>query len=178
MGAELGDRNYARDGIMFITQSKFYSPAFNAAIFDGPIRIYFAQYQEAQALKLYFNIQERFSRLRQQARGLFKERGRNLFVMLYPTQDIFADSFPASMAAPLKEGWMAKEVLGLDFVIGVSGPLTDDMLEGVCLEMDSIINCDWPLFSQPDDQLEAASSLDEQSGAQESEHRPSLPLEA
>ena len=40
----------------YITQSSFYSPAFNGAIFDGPLRLYFSQAQEAMALKFYFEL--------------------------------------------------------------------------------------------------------------------------
>lgn len=120
----------------YVTQSKYYSPAFNAAIFDGPIRIYFAQHQEAQALKLYFNLQERFEEVRRQARSLFRERGRNIFVMLYPTEEMFDLSFGAGdeTGTPI-----VRDHFGVDFVVGVRGPLMDDGLEAVCKEMDQIV---------------------------------------
>ena len=79
--------------VTYVTQSKFFTPLFNAAIFDGPIRIYFAQHQESQAMKLYFNLQERYSDLRKQARDVFRERGANIFVMLYPDTPTFEKSF-------------------------------------------------------------------------------------
>src|SRR5262245_9985253 len=97
-----------RETVSFVTQSKYFSPVFNAAIFDGPIRIYFAQYQEAQALKLYFNFQQRFTELRKEARGIFKDRSRNIFVMLYPTEETFDLSFgtrtPRMMGAGAEAG--------------------------------------------------------------------------
>lgn len=132
--------------VTYVTQSRFYSPAFNAAIFDGPIRIYFAQYQEAQALKLYFNLQERFGEVRRQARGIFKDRGQNIFVMLYPTEETFQLSFGEPNTASTHETvgmgarHFARERLGVDYVVGVCGPLGDKELEGLCEEMDRIVS--------------------------------------
>jgi len=136
-----------REQVTFVTQSKYFSPAFNAAIFDGPIRIYFAQYQEAQALKLYFNFQERFADIRRQARGIFKSRGRNIFVMLYPTEETFDLSFgalePRAMGAGAEagstQGLIVSEQLGGDYIVGVRGPLEDNLFESLCLEMDQIV---------------------------------------
>ena len=79
--------------VTYVTQSRFFTPLFNAAIFDGPIRIYFAQAQESLAMKLYFNLQERYGDLRQAAREIFRERGSNVFVMLYPDATTFEKSF-------------------------------------------------------------------------------------
>jgi hypothetical protein len=131
----------------YVTQSRFFSPAFNAAIFDGPIRIYFAQYQEAQALKLYFNLQERFSDVRKQARGIFRQKGQNIFVMLYPTAETFELSFgdepvrsgPMGAGAEVGGYVIVRDKLGSDFVVGVSGDLEDDALEMICQEMDDIV---------------------------------------
>ena len=119
--------------VTYVTQSKYFSPAFNAAIFDGPIRIYFAQYQESQALKLYFKLQERFGEVRRQARGIFKERRRNIFVMLYPTDETFDLSFDSSTNS------IVSRVLGDDFVVGVRGPQEDDTFETLCQEIDKIV---------------------------------------
>jgi len=134
-----------REQVTFVTQSKYFSPAFNAAIFDGPIRIYFAQYQEAQALKLYFNFQERFADCRRAARGIFKNRGRNIFVMLYPTEETFDLSFGAvepqanGLGAEAGPGAIVSEQLGDDFVVGVRGPLEDRILNSLYLEVDQIV---------------------------------------
>jgi len=119
----------------FLTQSRYYSPAFNAAIFDGPVRIYFAQYQEALALRIYFRLQERFKESFRQAKSSFKQTGTNLFLMLYPTVETFENSF-----SPLINGETSRcEMLGEDFVIGVRGPLIEDDYETVFLRMESIL---------------------------------------
>jgi hypothetical protein len=137
-----------RENVTYVTQSKFFTPAFNAAIFDGPIRIYFAQYQEAQALKLYFNLQERFSDIRREARGIFKDRGRNIFVMLYPTEETFDLSFGAAESRSQGTGaesglnlpaLIVSEQLGSDYVVGVRGTLTEETLSFLCLELDQIV---------------------------------------
>lgn len=136
------------DTMTFVTQSRFYTPAFNAAIFDGPIRIYFAQAQEAQALKIYFSLQERFSEARSQSQGIFAERSKNIFVMLYPTAEAFDLSFSGStlssieadLVDDLSEKAFAQERLGSDFVLGVRGPVADEGIEGLCLKMDKIVH--------------------------------------
>lgn len=127
--------------VTYVTQSHFFNPAFNAAIFDGPIRIYFAQYQEAQALKLYFNLQERFSDIRKQARGILKERGSNIFVMIYPTLEIFDASIGAAAdaGASIVGTEIVRSRLGSDYIVGVKGPLEDGDLENLCREMDSVV---------------------------------------
>jgi hypothetical protein len=130
------------EAVTYVTQSKYFSPAFNAAIFDGPIRIYFAQYQEAQALKLYFNLQERFGETRRAARGFFKERGRNIFVMLYPTDETFELSFDqsnASGAGAVAGHPIARESFGSDVVLGVCGPLDEVLYESLANKMDEIV---------------------------------------
>ena len=136
-----------RETVSYVTQSKYFSPAFNAAIFDGPIRIYFAQYQEAQALKIYFNLQQRFGDVRRQARGIFKNRDRNIFVMLYPTEETFDLSFgdlePQATGAGAESGLnmnglVVSESIGDDYVIGVRGPFEDDSFERLCTEIDQI----------------------------------------
>jgi hypothetical protein len=135
-----------RETVTYVTQSKFFSPAFNAAIFDGPIRIYFAQYQESQALKIYFSLQERFQDIRKDSRGIFKDRARNIFVMLYPTNETFDLSFKNDEAPVLTNGagaWAGPTVirtrLGQDFVVGVRGPLEEGDLEDLYSEMESIV---------------------------------------
>lgn len=136
-----------RETVSYVAQSKYFSPAFNAAIFDGPIRIYFAQYQEAQALKVYFNLQQSFGEARREGRGIFKSRARNIFVMLYPTEDAFDLSFgpiePAARGAGAEagvayNGMVVCEPIGEDYVIGVRGPFNDKSFELICNEIDRI----------------------------------------
>lgn len=123
-----------KENTTFVTQSKFFSPVFNAAIFDGPIRIYFAQHQEAQALKVYFNLQERYKALRETSRYSVKNRCGNIFIMLYPTLDTFEMCFHA---AP-KNAIVVKDRLDLDYVIGVKTQLTEQNFSLLYEKIDEI----------------------------------------
>lgn len=136
------------ENVNYVTQSRFFSPVFNAAIFDGPIRIYFAQYQEAAALKLYYNLQERYSDVRKAARLGLKERGQSIFVMMYPNEETFDVSFPddptptglGAEAGVIRGTQIVRGRLGSDYVVGVCGPMEDQDLENLCREMDQIVS--------------------------------------
>lgn len=123
-----------RQHISFLTQSRFYSPAFNAAIFDGPIRIYFAQYQESVALKVYFMAQERMRDIYNEVRDSFRRTGVNIFVMLYPSTEAFQMSFEES---GLTES-IVVDRLGPDFVVGVRGPVSDQQVENIYARVEEI----------------------------------------
>lgn len=112
--------------VIHLTQSRFYSPAFNAAVFDGPIRIYFAQHQEALALKVYFRLQQYLKDTYATFRKNFKQQGQTVFLMLYPTLESFENSFSDTI-----HGNVTSAKLGEDFVLGVRGPLADENYDEV-----------------------------------------------
>jgi hypothetical protein len=118
--------------VIHLTQSRFYSPVFNAAVFDGPIRIYFAQHQEALALKVYYKLQQYLQDTYSAFRKNFKQHGQTIFLMLYPTQESFNDSFSNDLA-------VAAEKLGDDHVLGVRGPLGEDEYEAVFERVKAIL---------------------------------------
>lgn len=120
--------------VIHLTQSRFYSPAFNAAVFDGPIRIYFAQHQEDLALKVYFRLQQYFKESYPTVRKSFKQHGQTIFLMLYPTLESFENSFTNDPC----ERVMA-ERLGEDHVLGVRGPLHDDEYDAVFAQVKAIL---------------------------------------
>lgn len=107
-----------------LMQSKFFNPAFNSAIFDGPLRIYFAQSHEALALKVYFNFQQKFLSEMNRAKELHKFVGRNVLLMLYPTKESFEHSFEAPQ-------FVVSDVLSDDTIIGVAGPYKDEELDQI-----------------------------------------------
>lgn len=111
-----------RQPVSFLTQSKYYSPAFNAAIFDGAVRIYFAQYQEAAALKLYFDAQEKLKEAYLACRESFKRHGTHIFIMLYPTTETYKMCFEV-------DGEQAVSLARLedDYVLGVNTPITEEV---------------------------------------------------
>lgn len=104
----------------FITQTQFYSPVFNAAIFDGPLRLYFAQASEPEALRVYFDLQDDLESWSSEAKSLFKKSGRVLFVMLYPDRESFEASFGDQSSL------ICHARLGQDEVLGICGPLDEE----------------------------------------------------
>lgn len=118
--------------VIHLTQSRFYSPVFNAAVFDGPVRIYFAQHQEALALKVYFKLQQYLQDTYSTFRKNFKQHGQTIFLMLYPNSESFHNSFADGMT-------VACEKLGDDHVLGVCGPLDEDQYEMVFERVKAIL---------------------------------------
>lgn len=135
--------------VIHLTQSRYYSPAFNAAVFDGPIRIYFAQHQEALALKVYFRLQQYLKDSYAKFRSGFKQHGQTIFLMLYPTGESFESSFSRELAAPV-----VAERLGEDHVLGVRGPLDEDQYDVVFAQVRTILQS---LGISPDPELAAPS---------------------
>ena len=117
-----------------ITQSKFYSPVFNAAIFDGPLRIYLAQYQESYALNIYFLAQEKMKKYLD-SKELNHSQYQNVFVMIYPSQEAFEMSFRAESQSQQDISVVPLED---DIVIGVNSQVEDKEQQQVavvdCLE--------------------------------------------
>lgn len=106
-------------------QSKYFSPVFNSAIFDGPIRIYFAQPHESLALKIYFLIQQNLKEEVQRLKDLTKDSGGNLLILIYPTSELYEQAFETLGSRPSFAG----EVWNEDFVVGTRGPLEDTDLD-------------------------------------------------
>jgi len=103
-----------------ILQSKYFSPTFNTAIFDGPLRVYFAQQQEPEAMKVYFSLQAQLfkeSPMLEHLREHFP-KDSTLFVMIYPNKDSFKQSFDC-------EEDFSTQKMGQDYVIGVQGPISE-----------------------------------------------------
>jgi hypothetical protein len=117
-----------------LTQSRYYSPAFNAAIFDGPVRIYFAQYQEALALKIYFRLQDRLQGWLGPAQNTGRIKLPNAFIMLYPTDEIFANCFSPEQCPDR----VVRERLGEDYVVGVCGPLREEDFDHLFHHLETI----------------------------------------
>lgn len=129
--------------VIHLTQSRYYSPAFNAAVFDGPIRIYFAQHQETVALKVYFMLQQYLKDTYSVFRKSFRQHGQTVFLMLYPNEESFQCSFTENA-----DHQVALERLGEDHVVGVKGPLLDEKFEEIFALVRTILK-DLPLAPEP-----------------------------
>jgi hypothetical protein len=115
-----------------LMQSRFFSPAFNSAIFDGPVRIYFSQLHESLALKIYFSLQQKHPEILSRAKELHKAFGMNLLVMIYPTEDSFQLSFEG------RNEFLIEDRLGEDTLLGINGPFEDERLMDV---LDGVVHC-------------------------------------
>jgi ATP-dependent DNA ligase len=104
---------------LMVTDSRFFSREFNTAIIDGPLRIYFADRQESEALKLYFDIQEILAEKGMRLETLSLDK-TNMFLMLYPTKQTFKDAFQRD------DDEIAYGEFGDHLVLGVNGPYNED----------------------------------------------------
>lgn len=108
-----------------LMNSRFFNPAFNSAIFDGPIRIYFAQFHESLALKIYFGLQQKFPDLVARAKEKQRPGTHNALIMLYPSSEAFQMSFETN------SDFVVEDHLGEDKLIGINGPFEDQRLPEV-----------------------------------------------
>jgi hypothetical protein len=119
-----------------LMQSKYFSPAFNSAIFDGPMRIYFAQFHESMALKIYFLAQQKLASELSQAKEMSKMAQANILVMIYPDEDSFESSFENhnSHEKICVESWNE------DVVIGLRRPLEDSELDELVSTLSTVMH--------------------------------------
>lgn len=64
--------------------TRFYSPVFNTALFDGPFRIYFSQSYESSALKIYHLLQTEYQSLWQDVKNWSLKNKEHVFLLIYP----------------------------------------------------------------------------------------------
>ena len=77
-------------------------------------------HQESEALKIYFQIQERITEWKSFIRNDLKDRGINIYLMLYPDSESFEMCF-----SPQQEKF-AVQMQGMDKVLGVRGGLQNE----------------------------------------------------
>jgi hypothetical protein len=106
-----------------INDSPYFAMEFNTAIIDGPLRIYFSDTQENEALQFYFEIQELLSYSGIKLNRIHCEGG-NTFVMLYPHEESFTLAFGNGGEPSLGR-------FGEHQIIGIKNPLTDDLRKKV-----------------------------------------------
>ncbi len=116
-----------------LMQSKYFSAAFNSAIFDGPVRIYFAQFHEPVALKIYFMMQQKLGAEIAHAKEITKKSGGNVMLMIYPTKEAFSNIFGKKPTSYSVEEWRH------DLVIGLNGPCDEDQFESFVDDLGQIM---------------------------------------
>ena len=118
--------------------TRFYSPVFNTALFDGPLRIYFSQSYESSALKIYHMLQTQYQDLWNQLKAWSQQTQEHVFLLIYPEPrdvkmifDQIDDVSPVSSA-----GRQAAYVKSQDWeeglALGMCQPMNDlDMVEQI-----------------------------------------------
>ncbi len=124
-----------REQVSILTQSRFFSPVFNGAIFDGPIRIYFSQSQEASAMKLYFAVLARLKNQFADLKEQLSQGYQNVFILIYPTKENFNIVFPGDQVVQ-----MQADRLGEDYVIGLNGPMEEKDFATFFIALDQILS--------------------------------------
>jgi hypothetical protein len=77
--------------IQDLMKTEHYHPSLNSAIFDGPLRIYFAQSQESLALKIYFQLQKVIDKY-----GHQQNPNWYFVILIYPSRSIFNEQSPSA----------------------------------------------------------------------------------
>lgn len=109
-----------------LMQTQYFHPAFNSAIYDGPLRLYFAQFHESLALKIYFLAQQKLQSVWAEAKDITRKTGSTVLILIYPSNDFFDQTF-AKARHPNQR--IAIEQFEQDLLLGVRGPFEDDELE-------------------------------------------------
>jgi len=104
--------------------TRFYSPVFNTALFDGPFRIYFSQSYESSALKVYHLLQTEYQELWHQVKEWSQASKEHVFLLIYPepadVQNVFDNDDSVDVSKKL---FMQDWEEGL--AVGLSQPNTD-----------------------------------------------------
>jgi hypothetical protein len=107
-------------------QTQYFHPAFNSAIYDGPLRLYFAQFHESLALKIYFMAQQKLQNVWNQAKDVSRRTGSTVLVLIYPSTEFFDQTFAKAQHPSSK---LAIDQFEQDLLLGVRGPFEDEELE-------------------------------------------------
>jgi hypothetical protein len=113
-----------------VTDSRYFTNEFNTAIIDGPLRIYFADRQEANALQIYFDIQETL-----QIGGMKLDdipmTSPHMFLMLYPSEESFKVVFNNGEKTAFGK-------FGENLVLGINGPCADQTRKLICNQVKTV----------------------------------------
>lgn len=98
--------------------TRFYSPVFNTALFDGPFRIYFSQSYESSALKIYHLLQTQHEELWLRLKKWSLSTKEHVFLLMYPesrdVQMIFEENTSQEDACLVRlESWDEGVAIGL-----------------------------------------------------------------
>lgn len=118
-----------------LISTKYFNPAFNSAIYDGPVRIYFAQLHESLALKIYFSIQQSLADEWLKSWEFSKKVGGNIHIMIYPNEEAFGLSFERTNG----DKNFSMEVMNADVIVGMKKPIEENQLEPFIQEIKELM---------------------------------------
>ena len=102
---------------MAATYSSFmttrFSPVFNTALFDGPLRIYFSQSYESAALKIYHLLQTQHADLWARLKETSTKSREHIFLIMYPEKKDLQIVFSEKSALVHSQEW--EEGLAIGF---------------------------------------------------------------
>ncbi len=128
---------------MLLTKSRFFIDAFNTAIIDGPLRIYFSDKHETEALHIYFEIQESLAKQGLQLTSL-SGISQHTFVMLYPSEkdfDMIFTNASENVERPgraSQESWKTDE-FGENIIFGLKNYDERDLRREISTEVSNLI---------------------------------------
>lgn len=93
--------------------TRFYSPVFNTALFDGPLRIYFSQTYESAALKIYHILQTEHVEFWNSLKKYNMRSKQHLFLMIYPEPKDLALGFEKAEPPLQAQEWEEGLSLGI-----------------------------------------------------------------
>lgn len=103
--------------------TRFYSPVFNTALFDGPLRIYFSQAYESAALKIYHILQTEHVEFWNSLKKFNMRSKQHLFLMIYP------ESKDLGMVFDKEEPQMQAQEWDEGLAVGIVQTQSDDDLK-------------------------------------------------
>ncbi len=93
--------------------TRFYSPVFNTALFDGPFRIYFSQSYESSALKIYHLLQTQNEELWLRLKKWSTDSKEHIFLLMYPESRDLEMVFSGNKNQVQMESWDEGVAIGL-----------------------------------------------------------------
>lgn len=103
--------------------TRFYSPVFNTALFDGPLRIYFSQSYESVALKMYHLLQSQHPEIWSLLKSHTTKSKEHLFLMVYPEKKDLLAVFDKAEKTFQAQEWAE------GMAVGIVHPQTDEDME-------------------------------------------------
>jgi hypothetical protein len=113
-----------------IQDSKYFTPAFNSAFYDGPFRIYFSQTQESFAVKVLMALKESIPV------SDTIETGKPIYILIYPTVDSYELVFGENAVQTSVERGRDSTVVAL------APPHEESLLEAVYAQVSNCLKTD------------------------------------